>query len=157
MRYFESHLLRGERLNHRRRIKTEKKEKVVAAAWGTELIQFVAAITVLYQDSLKNRINSTSTIWRIGWIPRSRLIWGIRWIHPIFKSFFSSVFILLPWVELSYQTLLNGLILGAHASWRPERHCLFFYNDSIYFIGISSAFYKIYFQVNSCIFLLKMM
>ena len=115
MRYFESHLLRGERLNHRTRIKTEKKEKVVAAAWGTELIQFVAAITVLYQDSLKNRINSTSTIWRIGWIPRSRLIWGIRWIHPIFKSFFSSVFILLPWVELSYQTLLNGLILGAHA------------------------------------------
>ena len=31
---------------HRRRIKTEEKAKVVAAVWGTELIQFLAALAV---------------------------------------------------------------------------------------------------------------
>ena len=39
----------------RRRIKTEEKEKVVAAAWGTELIQFYAALAILHQDDLKKR------------------------------------------------------------------------------------------------------
>ena len=39
---------------HRRRIKTEAKAKVVAAAWGTKLIQFIVAIW--YQDDLKKRI-----------------------------------------------------------------------------------------------------
>ena len=34
--------------NHRRRIKTEDKAKVVAAAWGTELIQFLAALAILH-------------------------------------------------------------------------------------------------------------
>ena len=34
----------------RRRIYTEEKEKVVAAVWGTELIQFIAALAILYQD-----------------------------------------------------------------------------------------------------------
>ena len=29
---------------HRRRINTEEKAKVVAAAWGTEFIQFLAAL-----------------------------------------------------------------------------------------------------------------
>ena len=35
--------------------------------WGTKLIQFLAALAILHQDDLKNRMNCTS-IWRIGWI-----------------------------------------------------------------------------------------
>ena len=42
---------------NRRRLYTEEKPKVVVAAWGTELIQFLAA--TLHQDDLRNRMNST--------------------------------------------------------------------------------------------------
>ena len=45
-----------------RRIKTKEKAKVVAAAWGAELIQFLAALAILNQDDLKNRMNCTRTI-----------------------------------------------------------------------------------------------
>ena len=34
--------------DHRRRIKAEEKTKVVPAVWGTEFIQFLAALAVLY-------------------------------------------------------------------------------------------------------------
>ena len=37
------------RKGHRRRIYTEEKSKVVAAAWGTELIQFRATLAILHQ------------------------------------------------------------------------------------------------------------
>ena len=33
---------------HRKRIKTEAKAKVVASVWGKEFIQFLAALTILY-------------------------------------------------------------------------------------------------------------
>ena len=42
----------------RRRIYTEEKAKVVAAVWGTELIQLLAAQAILHQYDLKNRMNS---------------------------------------------------------------------------------------------------
>ena len=42
---------------HRRKIDTEEKAKVVAASWGTELLQVLAALAFLHQDD----------IWRIGW------------------------------------------------------------------------------------------
>ena len=42
---------------HKRRINTEKKAIVVAAAWGTELIQFFAATAIFHEDNLKNRMN----------------------------------------------------------------------------------------------------
>ena len=35
---------------HRRRINTEKKAKVVAAVWRTEFIQFLAALAIFYLD-----------------------------------------------------------------------------------------------------------
>ena len=38
------------------------KAKVVAAVWGTELIQFFAALAVLHEDNLKNRMNCTRMI-----------------------------------------------------------------------------------------------
>ena len=41
---------------HRRKIYTEEKAKVVAAAWGIELLQFPAAPAILSQDKLKDRI-----------------------------------------------------------------------------------------------------
>ena len=45
---------------HRRRIKTEVKAKVIAAAWGAELIQFLAMLLLanLHQNDIKNRMNS---------------------------------------------------------------------------------------------------
>ena len=39
-----------------------EKAKVVAAAWGPELIQFFAALAILHQDDLMNRMNSTRTM-----------------------------------------------------------------------------------------------
>ena len=41
---------------------TEEKGKVVAAAWETELIQFLAMLAILYKDDLKNRMVCTRTI-----------------------------------------------------------------------------------------------
>ena len=52
-----------------RRINTEEKVKVVAAAWAAELTQFLAAlhtVAISYQDDMKNSMNSTKTIWRTG-------------------------------------------------------------------------------------------
>ena len=46
----------------RKKIMTEEKAKVVAAVWGTELIQFLAALAILHQDDLKIRMNCTRTI-----------------------------------------------------------------------------------------------
>ena len=42
---------------HRRIIKTEENAKVVADAWGTELIEFHAAVAIFHQDALKKRTN----------------------------------------------------------------------------------------------------
>ena len=41
---------------HRKRINTKEKAKVVAAAWETELIQFLAKLAVLNQDDVNNRL-----------------------------------------------------------------------------------------------------
>ena len=35
-------------VQHRRRIKTEEKAKIIAAVWGTEWIQFLAALAILH-------------------------------------------------------------------------------------------------------------
>ena len=48
---------------YRTRINTEEKAKnFVAAAWGAELIQFLAALAILHQDDLKNMMNCVRTI-----------------------------------------------------------------------------------------------
>ena len=46
---------RGWDWENRRRIYTEEKAKVVAAAWGTELLQFLVARSFLNLDNLKIR------------------------------------------------------------------------------------------------------
>ena len=43
----------------KRRINTEEKANVVAAVWGTEFIQFLAAQATFHQDDLKNMMNCT--------------------------------------------------------------------------------------------------
>ena len=43
---------------HRRRINTEEKAKVVAAVLGAEFIKFLAALAILPRTILKNRMNS---------------------------------------------------------------------------------------------------
>ena len=47
---------------HKRRIKTEEKAKVIAAAWGAEAIHFFASLDILHHDDFKNRMNCTRTI-----------------------------------------------------------------------------------------------
>ena len=50
----------------RKRINTEETAKVFAAAWGTELLQFLAALAILDQDDLKKRIISSYSSNRPG-------------------------------------------------------------------------------------------
>ena len=45
-------------------MKTEEKAKVVAAVWGTEMIQFLAALAIFHQDDLKKRMNRIKATWR---------------------------------------------------------------------------------------------
>ena len=56
------HVEPGEWYRHKRRINTEEKAKVVAAAWGTELIQFLAALANLHQDDMKKSIYTSSMV-----------------------------------------------------------------------------------------------
>ena len=42
--------------NHRRRINTKEKANVVAAVWGTELIQFLAALAIFHQDKYEEKV-----------------------------------------------------------------------------------------------------
>ena len=58
----------GEPVSHRRRTKTKEKAKVVTAAWRAELIQCLAVLATLHQDNVKNRMNCSRTMWRIGLI-----------------------------------------------------------------------------------------
>ena len=51
---------------HRRRIYTEEKAKVVAAVWETELLQFLAVLAIFHQDDLKNRMNSSFSVYHPG-------------------------------------------------------------------------------------------
>ena len=53
-------------MNHRRRLNTEEKAKVVAAAWGTALILLLAALAILHQDDLKKRMNRIMATGRNG-------------------------------------------------------------------------------------------
>ena len=46
----------------RRRIYTEEKAKVVAAVWGLEFIQFLAALAVMQKDDMKKRMNCNRMI-----------------------------------------------------------------------------------------------
>ena len=53
-------------MKHKRRIKREEKAKVVAAVWGAEPIQFLAVLAILHQDDLKNRMNSSISLYHPG-------------------------------------------------------------------------------------------
>ena len=57
---------KGKREDHRRRIKTEEKAKVVAGVWGTKFIKFLAALAIFHQDDLKKRVNRITATWRNG-------------------------------------------------------------------------------------------
>ena len=46
-------------LDHKRRIKTEEKAKVVVSVWGEEFIQFLATTAILPRTILNNRMNCT--------------------------------------------------------------------------------------------------
>ena len=42
--------------NHRRRIKTEGKAKVVAAVWEKELVQFLSALDIFHQGNFEEKV-----------------------------------------------------------------------------------------------------
>ena len=63
--------------NHRRRIKTEEKAKVVAAVWGTELIQLLGTLAILHTDDLKKEMNSSYSVFFISW-PKYLALQGIE-------------------------------------------------------------------------------
>ena len=45
---------------------TEDKAKVVATVWGTDFIKLLAALAILHQDDLKNRMKSSFTLYHPG-------------------------------------------------------------------------------------------
>ena len=51
---------------NRKKIKTEEMAKVVAAFWGTELIQFLASLAIFHQDDFKKRMNRIRVTWWNG-------------------------------------------------------------------------------------------
>ena len=54
---------------HKRRIYTEEKAKIVAAVWGTEFFQFLAATVILQQNDLKHSLlNSAFSSYHPDWI-----------------------------------------------------------------------------------------
>ena len=46
---------------------TEEKAKVVAAVYGTKLLQFFAALAIFHQDEVKNRNIRITAAWRNGY------------------------------------------------------------------------------------------
>ena len=55
----------------RKRIKTEEKAKVLAAAGGMELTQFHAAPAIVHQDDSKKRMNRIMATWQNGCFEKS--------------------------------------------------------------------------------------
>ena len=49
-------------INQRIRLTTEEKAKVVAAVWGTDFIQFLAAQAILPRSNWKNRMISSFSV-----------------------------------------------------------------------------------------------
>ena len=93
----------GEPVSHRRRTKTKENAKVVTAAWRAELIQCLAVLATLHQDNVKNRMNCSRTMWRIGlihpFLQNSKSGKELNQFRPLNSSdnlsAFSSVFFLL--------------------------------------------------------------
>ena len=95
----------GHQRNHRRRIKTEEKANVVlAAVWGTELIQFLAAVAILHQDDYKKGMNSSYSSYRPG---------AINPMPHIVLVQFILFFKLSLWEKQRCQLSVN---------WRPHNH-----------------------------------
>ena len=68
---------------YRRRITTKEEAKVVAV-WGTELIQFLAALDISTRMILKKRVNRIKAAWRNGCFEKmdDHLVYTIPNHHP---------------------------------------------------------------------------
>ena len=111
---------------HKRRIKTEAKEKVVASIWGTEFIQFLATLAVVHYRS---------TNWRKGWLAPG---WFeekdefILFFKIVLVQIRWSVFILLLWVygaklAKSGRCSVKCLLwMHSHRPTIPSRYCVTF-------------------------------
>ena len=68
---------------HRRRIKTEEKAKVVAVfCMGTELVQFLAALAIFHQDYLKKRTKRTTASCGMDALEKRKIILFTPNHHP---------------------------------------------------------------------------
>ena len=77
-------------VNHRIRLNTEEKAKVVAAAWGTALILLLAALAILHQDDLKKRMNRIKATGSINVLKKRMIIRFTPYqITPLLKWMFS--------------------------------------------------------------------
>ena len=82
--------------------KQKRRQKVVTAAWGTELIQFPATIAILHQDNWKNWKKSSYSSNRPAWwkIASAARNWSISVPQAAATTFaFSSAWTLLHMVE----------------------------------------------------------
>ena len=66
--------------DHRRRVNTEAKAKVVAAVWGTELIKFLVAQSILHEDNLKERISRPLKIIVLTKTFLQQIILAAKWL-----------------------------------------------------------------------------
>ena len=76
---------------HRVRIQAEEKAKVVAVVWGTELIEFLAALAILHQDDMKKGMNSSYSSYHPGAI------------HPVLHIFLVQLILLIKqsWCKIT--------------------------------------------------------
>ena len=71
---------------HRRRINTEKKAKVVAAARGAELNQFFAELAIFPWGILKIRTNCIRMNWRKVWIHLLQIALGKKYVARVARN-----------------------------------------------------------------------
>ena len=107
----------------RRRIYTEEKEKVVAAVWGTELIQFIATLAILYQDEFIlffSVLVQFMLFFKSSWC-KTAIVTPKKWIavpQTEATTFaFYSVFILLLQYEADLVVITSGKCVQSETSY----------------------------------------
>ena len=93
------HAMQG--LPNRRRIYIEETTKVVAAVWGKEFYQFIAARAILRHVNLKNRMNSSFSSHPPGAI--------LPFFHFILVQFF--LFFISSWCSSSFLSFLHIILV----------------------------------------------
>ena len=101
------------------RIQAEEKAKVVAVVWGTELIEFLAALAILHQDDMKKGMNSSYSSYHPGAI------------HPVLHIFLVQLILLIKqsWCKITCaaKKLIYSSSQAAETTFASSSVCIFFY------------------------------